>query len=95
LQISESNKKLQHQNSACKTVKYFPSFSTQSDPEVTTKNLLEFCNITMDELPVFNRNNRVVNTASSWQVRQPMYSSSIGRWKRYQSFLEPLMQLEH
>ena len=66
-----------------------------TDPEVTTKNLLEFCNITMDELPVFNRNNRVVNTASSWQVRQPMYSSSIGRWKRYQSFLEPLMQLEH
>jgi tetratricopeptide (TPR) repeat protein/predicted SAM-dependent methyltransferase len=58
-----------------------------------TKRLLEFCNLEWDDSCLnFNSSERVVNTASSWQVRQPMYSSSVARWKRYESFLEPLMQ---
>jgi hypothetical protein len=32
---------------------------------------------------------RPVRTSSVWQVRQPLYSSSIGRWRRYRQYLEP------
>jgi tetratricopeptide (TPR) repeat protein len=40
------------------------------------------------EMPVgielFYQNKRIVNTASAAQVRQPIYASSIGRWKHYE-----------
>ena len=36
--------------------------------------------------------NRPVRTASAVQVRQPIYSSSIGRWRPYQHWLRPLME---
>ncbi|MEE9143111.1 MAG: sulfotransferase [Gammaproteobacteria bacterium] len=38
----------------------------------------------------FHRTKRQVLTASSWQVRQPVYKSSVARWKRYEKFVEPL-----
>lgn len=31
-------------------------------------------------------------TPSKWQVRQPIYSSSVKRWKRYEKFLDPLKE---
>ena len=39
----------------------------------------------------FHRNRRPVLTPSCDQVRRPMYSSSVGRWKRYAKQLAPLM----
>jgi hypothetical protein len=33
-----------------------------------------------------------VRTLSSWQVRQPVYDSSLARWKKYQAHLDPLRQ---
>jgi tetratricopeptide (TPR) repeat protein len=38
----------------------------------------------------FYRTERAVRTASTWQVRQPLYSSSVGRWKNYRNHLAPL-----
>lgn len=35
---------------------------------------------------------RQVRTPSRWQVRQPIYTSSVGRWKRYERHLGPLKQ---
>lgn len=32
----------------------------------------------------------VVATLSRWQVRQPVYSTSVERWRNYRSFIEPL-----
>jgi hypothetical protein len=32
----------------------------------------------------------MVATVSHWQVRQPIYTSSIGRWRRYEKHLGPL-----
>ena len=40
----------------------------------------------------FHRNRRVVETASFAQVRQPLYSRSIGRWRPYERHLAPLRQ---
>jgi tetratricopeptide (TPR) repeat protein len=66
-----------------------------ADQGTMSRKILEFCNMEWDEKCLaFDRNERVVHTASSWQVRQPMYSTSIGRWRHYQSFLEPLMRLD-
>lgn len=30
-------------------------------------------------------------TASLWQVRQPIYTSSVGRWRAYRRHLQPLL----
>ena len=38
----------------------------------------------------FYKNDRIVKTASNWQVRQPIYKESLHRWKHYETFLEPL-----
>jgi hypothetical protein len=34
----------------------------------------------------------VVKTASVWQVREPLYTRSSGRWKNYERQLGPLIQ---
>lgn len=39
----------------------------------------------------FHRTKRVVATASAWQVRQPLYDRSIGRWRNYRRHLKPLL----
>jgi tetratricopeptide (TPR) repeat protein len=38
----------------------------------------------------FHRTERLVRTASATQVRQPIYKTSIGRWRAYEAFLGPL-----
>ncbi len=41
----------------------------------------------------FHNNERVVKTASLYQVRQPIYKTSTGRWKRYENHLAPLLEI--
>ena len=54
------------------------------DQENQTRRLLEFCGLSWDEACLrFHENVAPVATASSVQVRQPLYSGSIGRWKKY------------
>lgn len=61
------------------------------DQENQTRRLLAFCDLSWNEACMrFHENEAPVSTASSVQVRQPLYSGSIGRWKRYSSGLEPL-----
>jgi len=40
----------------------------------------------------FHLTDRPVLTASSWQVRQPIGKGSIGRWRHYERYLEPLRE---
>ena len=40
----------------------------------------------------FNETTREVRTPSRWQVKQPIYALSIGRWKHYESHLDVLKQ---
>lgn len=54
------------------------------DQENQTRELLNFCDLSWDEACLrFHENAAPVSTASSVQVRQPLYSGSIGRWKKY------------
>lgn len=62
--------------------------------ESTSRRIVEFCGLEWNEKCLrFFENKRAVRTASSWQVRQPLYASSVDRWKNYQPFLGPLAKL--
>ena len=59
-----------------------------ADPETNSRKLIEHCGLPWDQQCLaFHQNDRAVRTPSKWQVRQPMYSSSIGKWKRFESHL--------
>ena len=61
------------------------------DQENQTRKLLSFCDLPWDEACLnFHENNAPVSTASAVQVRQPLYSGSIGRWKKYGRQLDTL-----
>jgi len=63
------------------------------DQEIQTQELLSFCDLDWEDACLrFHENAAPVSTASSVQVRQPLYSGSIERWKRYGDKLEPLQQ---
>lgn len=58
-----------------------------------TAELASFIGVDLDEHMLrFWEQERKVVTASKWQVRQPLYSSSVGRWKPYEKHLRPLLQ---
>ncbi|MHB1060214.1 MAG: tetratricopeptide repeat-containing sulfotransferase family protein, partial [Rhodanobacter sp.] len=40
----------------------------------------------------FHRTDRPVATASVFQVRRPIYASAVGRWRRYETELQPLIE---
>ncbi len=63
------------------------------DIEAQTRKLLTFCGLPWDDACLrFYEASRPVRTASLAQVHQPIYSSSVGRWKRYEKYLDPLKQ---
>jgi tetratricopeptide (TPR) repeat protein len=64
-----------------------------ADQERVSRELIAFCDLPWDELCLhFHETGRVVHTRSYDQVRQPLYRRSVGRWRHYQRFLEPLMR---
>jgi tetratricopeptide (TPR) repeat protein len=63
-----------------------------ADLEGQTRRLLDHCGLRFDERCIaFHETQRAVRTASAAQVRQPIYKDSIGRWRRYEEFLGPLL----
>ncbi|MDY7108268.1 MAG: sulfotransferase [Planctomycetota bacterium] len=58
-----------------------------------TRHLLEFCGLPWDaRCLAFHENRRPVHTASAGQVRRRLYGSSIGRYRRYEAHLGPLLR---
>jgi tetratricopeptide (TPR) repeat protein len=56
------------------------------------RRMVEWLGLPWDESCLrFHETQRVIRTASLAQVRQPIYSSSKGRWRRYAPFLAPLL----
>jgi len=61
------------------------------DTEPSVRKLIAHCGLQFEPACLrFHENKRAVRTASSEQVRVPMYDSSIGYWKNFASELEPL-----
>lgn len=62
-------------------------------PPDTIAGMLEFCGLDWDDRCLaFHQNQRIVATASVDQVRQPIYTHSIGRAAHYGDHLEPLVR---
>ncbi|MBE1287535.1 MAG: tetratricopeptide repeat protein [Alteromonadaceae bacterium] len=62
-----------------------------TNPEVQVKELLEFCDLPFESQCLHVEQNKTpVSTASKVQVREPINTSSIGRWKKFGPALEPL-----
>jgi hypothetical protein len=62
-----------------------------ADLEGESRRLIEFLGLDWDPACLdFHRTERTVATVSHWQVRQPIYSSSIRRWQNYEKHLGPL-----
>ena len=62
-----------------------------ADLETGARRLVAHCGLPWDEACLsFHTARRPVRTASLAQVRQPVYTSAVGRWKRYEKELAPL-----
>ena len=62
--------------------------------EEETRRLIEFCELPWEDACLrFYETERAVNTASSEQVRQPIYSKSINAWRRFENHLGPLVEV--
>jgi tetratricopeptide (TPR) repeat protein len=64
------------------------------DQETVSRQMLEYIGLEWDEKCLdFQNNDRNVSSPSNMQVRQPIYKSSIGRWKLYEEHLRPLIEV--
>jgi tetratricopeptide (TPR) repeat protein len=64
------------------------------DPEPHARRLIAACGLEWSEACLApHRNMRRVNTASVSQVRQPIYRTSLERWRRYERWLGELREL--
>jgi len=62
------------------------------DVEREARRLIDYLGLAWDPACLsFHRTERVVMTASHWQVRQPLYATSVGRWRHYRKHLGPLL----
>ncbi len=62
-----------------------------ADTEAEVRRLLAYCGLPFEEgCLAFYRNERAVRTASSEQVRQPIYRDALEQWRHYDAWLEPL-----
>lgn len=63
------------------------------DYQATTRRLLAHCGLGWDDACLaFQKQTKAVTTASAVQVRRPLYSSSVGKWRNYQKYLQPLSE---
>jgi len=63
-----------------------------ADPEKQARRMIEHCGLEWeDQVLRFYETERAVKTASSEQVRQPIYSKSVNSWKRYETELADLI----
>ncbi|MGN6113275.1 MAG: sulfotransferase [Luteimonas sp.] len=62
-----------------------------ADTEAQVRRLLAHCGLPFDPACLrFFENDRPVRTASSEQVRQPIYREGLDHWKHFEPWLEPL-----
>jgi tetratricopeptide (TPR) repeat protein len=65
--------------------------SMVDDTEGQVRRLLDYCGLPFDERCLrFYQNDRAVRTASSEQVRRPIYRDGVDHWQHFEPWLEPL-----
>jgi tetratricopeptide (TPR) repeat protein len=62
------------------------------DPENEIRKLLAACDLDWEQACLeFDKSDGVVKTASAYQARQPMYTSSVRLWEKYGDYLKPML----
>jgi hypothetical protein len=63
------------------------------DTEGEVRRLLDYCGLPFEESVLrFHENQRAVRTASSEQVRQPIFKEGVDHWKHFEPWLVPLQE---
>lgn len=66
------------------------------DQEAISRQLIAYLGVEWDDRCLdFHKNKRAVHKLSSMQVRQPIYTRSMNRWKHYEKHLAPLIAILH
>ena len=61
------------------------------DTEGEVRRLLDYCGLPFEEAVLrFHENQRAVRTASSEQVRRPIFREGVDQWRHYEPWLGPL-----
>lgn len=84
-----------HWHQACPGVIHSLRYeSLVSDMEEQANQLLEYCSLPWEPACLeFHKQKQASTTASATQVRQPVYTSSIGKWRRFEDQLAPLIRV--
>ncbi len=65
-----------------------------AEPEATMRRLVAFCGLDWHEDCAQSATSQhIVKSASAWQARQPIYGSSVARWRRYETWLGDFARL--
>jgi tetratricopeptide (TPR) repeat protein len=65
-------------------------------PEALIRQIVQFCGLRWDDACLSHEGNRnAVPTPSAWQARQPIYQTSVGRWRHYEPWLGALSELRN
>jgi tetratricopeptide (TPR) repeat protein len=76
------------------TILDVPYADLVADQASWTRKVLDFIGLDWNEKCLnFEQTERPVATASFWQVRQKIYSTSVARWRNYEKFIGPLRRL--
>ena len=63
------------------------------EPEPLCRTLIAYLQVEWDERCLnYHQSGRYMNTASYQQVRQPIYTKSVGRWRNYEKFIGPMIE---
>ena len=63
-----------------------------ADQETQARRMIDYCGLDWNDACInFHKRESSIRTASVTQVRQPIYKSSVERWRHYEKFLRPLM----
>jgi tetratricopeptide (TPR) repeat protein len=64
------------------------------EPEPAIRRIIAACGLSWHDACLRPESNpRAVKTPSKWQTRQPIYRTSVARWRRYEPWLGPLRAL--
>ena len=65
-----------------------------ADLETQVRRLLDFCGLPFEQACLdFHQTERAVRTASSEQVRQPIFKSGVDQWEKFSAHLDPLREV--
>ncbi len=65
-----------------------------ADLNTGTRRMLDYCRLTFQRACLsLHETEHTVNTASLAQVRQPLYASSVGRWKHFEIHVQRLLMV--